>query len=62
MHAEGPFTGPTTVTGWAGWRVILNALSPQQGWRFTSWSTGGAASHAVTLPNGNITYTARYRR
>ena len=62
MHGEGPFLGPTTVTAWAGWRVILNALTPQQGWRWTSWSDGGAAAHSVNLPNANVTYTARYTR
>jgi PKD repeat protein len=62
MNGEGPFIGPTTVTGWTGWRVRLNALTPQDGYVWTSWSDGGAAIHTVTLPSTNVSYTARYRR
>ena len=62
FNGEGPFTGPTTVTGWSGWRVRLNALTPQDGYVWISWSDGGAAIHTVTLPTSNVTYTARYRR
>ena len=62
IHGEGPFIGPSTVTGWTGWRVIINAMSPQQGWIFSSWSDGGAVSHSVSLPASNVTYTATYRR
>ena len=62
MHGEGPFIGPTTVTGWAGWRVRLNALTPQDGWRWVRWSDGGAAIHAINLPNRTVIYTATYTR
>jgi hypothetical protein len=60
-HGEGPFTTPTRLVSWAGWRFNLNALTPQQGWRFVSWSDGGAAIHPVT-PTTNVTYTATYRQ
>ena len=62
FNGEGPFVGPTTVTGWSGWGVRLNALTPQDGYVWTSWSDGGAAIHTVTLPTSNVTYLARYRR
>ena len=58
-HGEGPFTTPTTLVSWAGWRFNINALTPQNGWRFVSWSDGGAAIHSVA-PTANVTYTATY--
>ena len=60
-HGEGPFTTPTTLVSWAGWRFNLGAVSPQNGWTFVSWSDGGAVSHSVA-PTTNVTYTATYRR
>ena len=60
-HGEGPFTTPTTLTSWAGWRFRLKAPTPQDGWNFRSWSDGGAAIHAVA-PTGNVTYAAAFSR
>jgi PKD repeat protein len=59
VHGEGPFTTPTTLTTWVGWRFRLKAPTPQDWWNFRSWSDGGAAVHPVA-PTGNVTYTATY--
>lgn len=50
---------PGYVTTWAGWTVELEAISPQGGYVFVSWSDGGARVHSVT-PFTSTTYTARY--
>ena len=58
-HGEGPFTTPTTLISWVGWRFILNALPAQNGASSASWSDGGAARHSVA-PTEDVTYTATY--
>jgi PKD repeat protein len=44
----------------------LSAPSPQtkgkQGYKFTSWSDGGAQTHSITAPATATTYTARFKR
>lgn len=44
----------------------LGAPSPQElngvTYQFVSWSDGGAATHAVNVPAGGATYTARFAR
>src|SRR5262245_25991576 len=49
---------------WVGFGVIVNAPS-QTGpggtpLSFASWSDGGAASHVVTTPENDTSYTARF--
>jgi hypothetical protein len=56
-------TGPTTVTSWD--RYTLNAGAESQvdangSWSFSSWSDGGAATHAITTTSSPATYTATF--
>ncbi len=50
---------PGYVTSWSGWTVELEAVSPQGGYVFFSWSDGGARVHSIT-PYVSATYTAKY--
>jgi hypothetical protein len=55
--------GPTTVTSWANYVLNVNAASQTNGngtWSFSSWSDGGAASHAITTGTAPATYTATF--
>jgi Divergent InlB B-repeat domain len=52
----------TTLTSWKGYRLNVNAPSPQRGYVFRSWSDGGAQSHTIVTPGAATTYTARYKR
>jgi len=60
VREETPFTRRVIV----GSAVALNAPSPQTqaglDYTFTSWSDGGPASHVISAPATNTTYTARY--
>ena len=56
------FTAPASFTSWEGWTVTLEAPSPQGGWRFRSWSDGGARVHTVTTPASAATYTATFTK
>jgi hypothetical protein len=53
-----------TFVSWEGWSLAVNA--PHQtdaggsGWAFTSWSDGGAQSHAIATPAAAATYTATF--
>jgi hypothetical protein len=38
----------------------IGAPSPQNGSTFLSWSDGGAATHEITVPATNTTFTANY--
>jgi hypothetical protein len=55
---------PLTVTQVVGHLMTLEAPSPQQvggtTYTFGSWSDGGDATHAVTVPDTATTYTATY--
>jgi hypothetical protein len=57
-------TGPTMVVSWQAY--VLNVNAPAQvdgsgnGWIFSSWSDGGAASHAIVTPASPTTYTATF--
>ncbi|MEA2596830.1 MAG: hypothetical protein QOF01_3299 [Thermomicrobiales bacterium] len=59
------FTGPSTVTSWAGWQIQVDVPSPQThssglSYAFSSWSDGGAAAHTITTPSSPQTYTATF--
>ncbi len=62
-----PFTtsGTSSLTAWADWPI--NVVAPPQnrgtnGFRFSSWSDGGALAHSYVVPNnvGTTTLTATY--
>ena len=58
-----PVTAPTTITGVVGIERDLGA--PDQNfngrkYRFASWSDGGAATHTISTPAANTTYTANF--
>jgi glucose/arabinose dehydrogenase len=59
-----PHVTPYQVVGVAGMLRRLNAPSPQSpggvGYAFDHWSDAGAASHDITTPTGNPTYTATF--
>jgi hypothetical protein len=56
---------PFTRTVIQGSRNTISAPSPQtkakKSWSFTSWSDGGAQTHAVT-PNSSTTYVATFKQ
>ncbi len=57
------FTTPGAVTSWEGWQVQLAASDQTiagQPHVFRSWSDGGAATHTVTTPAVDTTYTATF--
>ena len=60
-----PVTAPTTFTAVVGIVRTLGVTTPQAAggttYEFVSWSDGGAASHTVSTPAANTTYTATYR-
>jgi hypothetical protein len=60
-----PVTAPTTFTSVVGIVRTIGAATPQAvggtSYEFVSWSDGGAASHTVSTPTANTTYTATYR-
>lgn len=59
-----PRTAPHTFTGVAGIERALGVVTPQTSgpttYTFVSWSDGGAASHTVSTPTANTTYTATF--
>ena len=59
-----PRTAPLDVVGVVGTRRQLGAPSPQTlngtQYAFTSWSDGGTATHDITTPAANTTYTATF--
>jgi glucose/arabinose dehydrogenase len=59
-----PQTTPVSIQSVVGMRWTLQATSPQtQGattYNFSSWSDGGAATHQITTPSSNASYTATY--
>ena len=54
--------GGDTVTSWVGYRLDLEAPSPQGTNTFLSWTDGGARLHSVFTPAAGAVYTARFRR
>ena len=59
-----PLTAPNTHTGVTGIQRKIAAPSPQvvggRTYVFTGWSDGGAATHTITTPASDTTYTANY--
>ncbi|MEJ7709151.1 MAG: PA14 domain-containing protein [Pyrinomonadaceae bacterium] len=60
-----PQTAPITFTGVVGVIRSLGVISPQTvngvTYVFDSWSDGGAATHSISTPATNATYTAVFR-
>jgi glucose/arabinose dehydrogenase len=60
-----PVTAPMTFTGVVGIVRTIGVATPQTlggtTYEFVSWSDGGAASHTISTPAANATYTATYR-
>lgn len=59
-----PVSAPVTVTGVVGIERDLGAPATQDAngrrYQFASWSDGGAATHTVSTPASDTTYTATY--
>jgi glucose/arabinose dehydrogenase len=59
-----PFTAPMSFPNVVGMIRLLGVTSPQTSdgteWTFGSWSDGGAASHEITVPSTNTTFTATF--
>ena len=60
-----PVTTPVTFDAVVGIVRTIGAPTPQtsgaSSYDFVSWSDGGAASHTISTPSANTTYTATYR-
>jgi glucose/arabinose dehydrogenase len=60
-----PTTTPASVLSVVGLTRTLGVVSPQTlngvSYVFDSWSDGGAATHTITTPSANASYTANYR-
>jgi len=60
-----PITAPFTFTGVEGIIRTLGVVTPQTSggtsYEFVSWSDGGAASHEITTPNADTTYTVLFQ-
>jgi glucose/arabinose dehydrogenase len=60
-----PIATPATVASVVGVLRTLDAPATQTAgsttYQFVSWSDGGAASHTISTPASNATYTATYR-
>ena len=60
-----PVTTPLSVTSVVGIVRALGVVSPQTSgastYTFVSWSDGGAATHNITTPAANTTFTATYQ-
>lgn len=56
-------TAPVTLISWEGYRIDVDAPDQSQDttvWHFSSWSDGGASSHAIESPASAATYTATF--
>jgi glucose/arabinose dehydrogenase len=60
-----PITAPTTFTGVVGIERSLGAAAMQnldgRRYQFLSWSDGGTATHTISTPVNDTTYTANYQ-
>ena len=60
-----PITGPTVFTGVVGIERAIAAAANQnfngRRYQFVSWSDGGTATHTISTPVNNTTYTATYQ-
>lgn len=59
VDTAGTVTTPATITSWAGYQIHVTAAN-QGSNTFSSWSDGGAQSHAITTPGSAATYTANF--
>jgi hypothetical protein len=61
-----PATAPKTFTGVEGFHREIAAPATQTlggvTYRFVAWSDGGAATHVITTPTSDQTFTAQYER
>jgi hypothetical protein len=61
-----PVTASYTFEAVVGMTRTLGAISPQtlrrKQYLFLNWSDGGAATHDITVPAGDTTYLATFRR
>jgi glucose/arabinose dehydrogenase len=58
-----PVTAPSTFTGVVGIERDLAAVAQNfngRRYQFTGWSDGGAATHTISTPAANTTYTATF--
>jgi hypothetical protein len=59
-----PLTTPATVVGVEGIERTLGVVSPQNSgstpYSYASWSDGGVATHTISTPVADTTYTATY--
>jgi hypothetical protein len=59
-----PVTAPHSVTGVVGIERTIGVVSPQNSggtnYIFSFWSDGGAATHTISTPATNTTYTANF--
>jgi glucose/arabinose dehydrogenase len=55
-----PLTAPSSIPNVVGMIRSIGAPSPQGGFNFQSWSDGGAATHEITVPATNTTFTATF--
>lgn len=59
-----PATSPYSTVGVVGMTRALGVISPQTlngtTYQFSSWSDGGAATHNISTPGANTTYTANF--
>jgi len=59
-----PTATPTSLQSVAGINRTLGVVSPQDvggtNYVFSSWSDGGAATHTISTPSANTTYTATF--
>jgi glucose/arabinose dehydrogenase len=60
-----PFTGPHTFVSVVGMQRVIGAPAPQtvagKTYNFSSWSDRGKATHTITTPDTNTTYTATFK-
>jgi glucose/arabinose dehydrogenase len=60
-----PITAPFQFTGVEGIIRTLGVVTPQTSggttYEFVSWSDGGAATHEITTPNNDTTFTALFQ-
>jgi hypothetical protein len=59
-----PFTAPLTADSVVGVQRVIGVTSPQtlagKTYAFSGWSDAGAATHTITTPAANNTYTATF--
>jgi glucose/arabinose dehydrogenase len=59
----GVFTTPSNITVWPNWGLNVKARDQNQGgsgYRFSSWTDGGAQAKTYTTQNANATLTANF--